>query len=170
MIWFVSGIWNSKHICCCSVAKLYTTLCNPTGLQHAQAPLSSTISQSLHKLMSIELVMLSNHLILCHLFILLPSVFPKIRVFSNESDLRIRWPEYWNFSFIISLSSKYSRLISFSIDWSELLAVQTYYVTDLEVEIWLTIHMNCGFSPWAGSCLTPISWTDFPFSGTLGIS
>ena len=102
MIWFVHGIWNSKHICHCSVAKLCTTLCDPIGLQHAQAPLSSTISQSLHKLMSIASVMLSNHLTLCHLLILLPSLFPRIRVFSNESALCIRWPEYWNFNFIMT--------------------------------------------------------------------
>ena len=89
-----------------------------------QACLSSSISQSLLKLMSIELVMPSNHLILCHLLVLLPSIFPSIRVFSNELALHIRWPKYWSFSFSISPSNKYSVLISFRMDWFDLLAVQ----------------------------------------------
>ena len=84
---------------------------------------SSTISQSLLKFMSIESVMPSNHLILC-CPLLLPSIFPNIRVFSNESALHIRWPKYWSFSFSISLSNGYSGLISFRIDWFDLLAVQ----------------------------------------------
>ena len=87
-----------------------------------QASLSFTISWSLFKLMSIELVMPSNHLILCCRLLLLPSVFPSIRVFSNESVLRIRWPKYWSFS--ISPSNEYSGLISFRIEWFDLLAVQ----------------------------------------------
>ena len=74
--------------------------------------------------MSIELVMPSNHLILCHPFLLLPSVFPSIRVFSSESILHIRWPKYWSFSFNISLSNEYSELVSFRIDWFDLLSVQ----------------------------------------------
>ena len=77
----------------------------------------------LTQLMSIELVMPSNHLILCRPLLLLPSIFPSIRVFSNESVLRIRWPEYWSFSFSISSSSEYSGLISFRMDWLDLLAV-----------------------------------------------
>ena len=81
-------------------------------------------SWSLPKLMSIELVMPSNHLILCHPLLLLPSIFPNIRVFSNESTLRIRWPKYWSFSFSVSPSNEYSGLISFGIDWFDLLAVQ----------------------------------------------
>ena len=89
-----------------------------------QASLSFTISQSLFRLMSIESVMPSNHLILCHPLLLPPSVFPSIRVFSNESVLRIRWPKYWTFSFSISPSSEYSGLIFFRIDWFDLLAVQ----------------------------------------------
>ena len=80
-----------------------------------QAPLSITNSQSLLKLMSIELVMPSNHLILCHP-LLLPSIFPSIRVFSNESVLHIRWPKYWSFSFSISPSYEYARLIPFRMD------------------------------------------------------
>ena len=88
-----------------------------------QASLSITNSQSLLKLMSIELVMPSSHLILCHP-LLPPSVFPSIRVFSNESVLFIRWPKYWSFSFNISPSNEYSGLISFRMDWLDLLAVQ----------------------------------------------
>ena len=89
-----------------------------------QASLSIIDSWSLLKLTSIELVMPSNHLILCHPFLLLPSIFPSIRVFSNESVLLIRWPKYWSFSFSISPSNEYSGLISFRIDWLDLLAVQ----------------------------------------------
>ena len=89
-----------------------------------QASLSFTISQSLLKLTSVELIMPSNHLILCHPLLLSPSVFPSIRVFSSELALHIRWPEYWSFSFSISPSSEYSWLISFRIDWFDLLAVQ----------------------------------------------
>ena len=88
-----------------------------------QAALSITISQSLLKLISVESVMPSNHLILCYL-LLLSSIFPGFRVFSNESALPIRWPKYWSFSFSISPSNEYSGLISFRIDWLDLLAVQ----------------------------------------------
>ena len=89
-----------------------------------QVSQSSTSSWSLLRLMSIESVMPSNHLVLCHRFLLLPSIFPSIRVFSNESALHIRWPKYWNFSFSIRLSNECSGLISFRIDWLDLLAVQ----------------------------------------------
>ena len=89
-----------------------------------QASLSITSSQSLLKLMSIESVMPSNHLILCHPLFFPPSIFPSIRVFSNESVLRIRWPKYWSFSFSISPSNEYSGLISFRMDWLDLRAVQ----------------------------------------------
>ena len=89
-----------------------------------QASLSITNSRSLLKFMSIELVMPSSHLILCRPFLLLPSIFPSIRVFSNESVLRIRWPKYWSFSFSINPSNEYSGLISFRMDWLDLLAVQ----------------------------------------------
>ena len=89
-----------------------------------QATLSITNSWSLLKLMSIESMMLSNHLILCRPLLLPPSNFPRIRVFSNESALCIRWPNYWSFSFNISLSNGYSLLISFRMDWLDLLAVQ----------------------------------------------
>ena len=89
-----------------------------------QASMSITNSQDLLKLMSIELVMPSNYLILCHPLLVLPSIFPSIRVFSNESVLCIRWPKYWSFSINISPSNEYSGLISFRMDWSDLLAVQ----------------------------------------------
>ena len=89
-----------------------------------QASLSITNSQSLLKLMSIESVMPSNHLILCCHLLLLPSIFPSIRVFSNESALHIRWPKYWSFSFNISPSKEHPGLISFRMDWLDLLAVQ----------------------------------------------
>ena len=97
--------------------------CNPMNCR-CQASLSITNSQSLLKLMSIELVMPSNHLILWHPLLLLPSVFPSIKVFSNESALFIRWPKYWSFSFNISPSSEHPGLISFRMDWLDLLAVQ----------------------------------------------
>ena len=89
-----------------------------------QTSWSITISQRLLKLMSTESVMPSNHLILCHPLLLLPSIFPSIRVFSNKSALRIRWPKYWSFSFSISPTKEYSGLISFRMDWFDLLAVQ----------------------------------------------
>ena len=89
-----------------------------------QATLSITTSQSLPKLMSIESVMPSSHLILCHPLLLPPSIFPRMRVFSNESVLCIRWPKHWSFSFSISPCNEYSGLISFRIDWLDLLEVQ----------------------------------------------
>ena len=103
-----------------SCVRLFVT---PWNEAH-QASMSITNSQSLLKLMSIESVMPSNHLVLCHSLLLLPSVLPRIRVFSNESLLPIRWPKYWSFSFSISPSNEYSGLISFRIDWLNLLAVQ----------------------------------------------
>ena len=90
-----------------------------------QASLSITISQSSLRLMSIESVMPSSHLILCHPLLLLPPIPPSIRIFSSELALLIRWPEYWRFSFCISPSDKYSGLISFRIDWFDLFAVQS---------------------------------------------
>ena len=92
----------------------------PHALQHARLP----IFGSLLKLMSIELVMPSSHLILCHLLLLQPPIPPSIRVFSNESTLHIRWPKYWSFSFNISPSNEHPGVISFRIDWLDLLAVQ----------------------------------------------
>ena len=103
-----------------SCAQLFAT----SWTEARQAPLSFTISQSLLKLMSIESMMPSNHLILCCPLLLLPSIYPSIRVFSNESFLCIRWPKYWSFSFSINPSNEYSGLISFRMDWLDLLAVQ----------------------------------------------
>ena len=108
-------------LCCCSVAKLCLTICNPMDCS-MPAYLSINKSRSLLKLISI--VMPSNNLILCRPLLLLSSVFPSIRVFSNESVLRIRWPKYWSFSFSISPSNEYSGLISFRMDWFDLLEVQ----------------------------------------------
>ena len=105
-----------------SVAQLCLTATPWTAAR--QASLSITNSWSMLKLMSIQLEMPSNHLILCHPLLLLPSIFRSIRVFSNESILRIRWPKYWSFSFCISPSNEYSGLISFRRDWFDLLAVQ----------------------------------------------
>ena len=111
------------HCCCCSVAKSCLTVCNPMDCSTCTpCPLSSTIFQSLPKFMSIESMMLSNHLILCHPILLLHSIFPSIRVFSNELTLCIRWPKYRSFS--ISPSNGYSGLISFRINWYNLLVVQ----------------------------------------------
>ena len=96
----------------------------PRGLQHPRVSLPSLSPKSLLKFMSIELVMLSNHLILCRPLLLLPLVYPSIRVYSNKLAVCVRWPKCWSFSFSISPFSEYSGLISFSIDWFDLLAVQ----------------------------------------------
>ena len=106
-----------------SVAQSCLTLCDPMDCSTPDS-MSITNSWSLLKLMSIELVMPSNHLVLCRPLLLLPSIFPSIRVFSSESVLHIRWPKYQSFSFSISPSNEYSGLISFRIDWFDLLAVQ----------------------------------------------
>ena len=106
-----------------SVTQSCPTFVTPWTVAH-QASLSITNSRSLLKLMSIESVMPSNHLILYCLFLLLPSVFLSIKVFSSESVLHIRWPKYWSFSFSINPSNEYSGLISFRMDWLDLLAVQ----------------------------------------------
>ena len=108
-----------------SVTKLHLTLCDPMDCSTpSQSPLSFPMSWSLLKFMSIESMMPSNHLILCHPLVLLPSIFPSIRAFSNESPLDIRWSKYWSFSFSISPSNEYSGPISFRINWFDLLAVQ----------------------------------------------
>ena len=119
------------------------------GLQHCQASLSITNSWSLLKFMSIESVMPSNHLILCHALLLPPSIFPRIRVFSNESILCIRWPKYWSFSFNISPSNEYSGLISFRMDWLDLLSVQgtlksllQHHSSKASILRWLSLSSN----------------------------
>ena len=111
-----NGTFSSVLSCVRLFATPWTAAC--------QASLSITKSWSLLKFMSIESVMPSNHLILCHPFLLLPSIIPNIRVFSNESTLQMRWPKYWSFSFTNSPSNEYSGLISFRMDWLALLAVQ----------------------------------------------
>ena len=113
--------WFNWICCCCSVAQLCLTLCDPMDFK---VSLSFTIFRSLLKLMTIKSVMPSNHLILCCCLLLLPSIFPSIRVFSNESVLCIRWPKDWSFSFSISPSNEYSGLISCKTDWFDILVVQ----------------------------------------------
>ena len=114
----------SKHsVQFSSVTQSCLTLCNPMNPAH-QASLSITNSWSSLRLTSIKSVMPSSHLILCRPLLLLPSVFPTIKVFSNESPLHTRWPKYWSFSFSISPSNEYSGLISLRIDWFDLLAIQ----------------------------------------------
>ena len=114
-----------------------------------QAPLSSPVSWSLLKFISIESVTLSNHLILCHL-LFLPSIFPSIRVFSNESALRITWPKFWSLSFSNSPSNEYSGLISFRIDWLDLLDVQGTLKSLLQI----TVRKHQFF------CAQPCLWTN----------
>ena len=112
--WCVSSVQSLSRVCL--FATPWTAAC--------QASLSITNSQSLLKLISVELMMTSNHPILCRPLLLLPTIFSSIRVFSNESVLCIRWPKYWSFRFSISPSNEYSGLISFRRDWLNLLAVQ----------------------------------------------
>ena len=107
--------WPLITVVCCSVAKSYLTLRNPMDYSMSGFPVPHCLPELL-KFMSIESVMLSIHLMLCHLLLLLPSIFPRIRVFSNESTLRMRWPKYWSFSFSISPPNEYPGLISFRMD------------------------------------------------------
>ena len=120
--WDTENYGTICHIVVQSLSRVWL-LATPWTAAH-QVPLSFTVSQSLLKFMSIQSVMPSNHLILCCPLLLLPLVFPSIRVFPNESALCIRWPKYWSSSFSISPSNEYSGLISFKIDWIDLLAVQ----------------------------------------------
>ena len=116
--------WNYHNIQFSSVQSLSRAqLCDPMGCSMPGFP-AITNSQSLLKFVSLESVMPSNHLILCHPLLLPPSIFPSIRVFLNKSVPRIRWPKYWSFTFSISPSNEYSGLISFRMDWLALLAVQ----------------------------------------------
>ena len=107
-----------------AVAQSCPTLCDPMDGSTPGLPVHHKLPLSLLKLMPIESVMPSSHLILCCPLLLLPSIFPSIRVFSSESALRIRWPKYWSFSFSISPSNEHSGLISFRMDWLDLLTVQ----------------------------------------------
>ena len=129
-ITFQSGIWLGPVLRECEVLWLFFQLLSHVQVFETlwtaplQASLSFTISKSVLKFMSIMSVMPPNHLILCHPLLLLPSIFPSIRVFPNESALCIRWPKYWSLSFSISVSNEYSGLISFRIDWFDLFIVQ----------------------------------------------
>ena len=125
-----------------------------------QASLSITNSQSLLKLMPIKSVMPSNHLILCHLLLLLPSIFPSIRVFSNESALHIWWPKYWSFSFSISPSNEYSGMISFRMNWLDLLVVQRTHKSLLQHHSSKASILQCSH-PYmtTGKTITLTRWT-----------
>ena len=138
-----------KHIkaCCCSVTQSCLTLCDPMD---TRLPLSFTISQSLLKLMSTELVMPSKHLVLCCPLLLL-SIFTSIRVFSNESALWIRWPKYWSFSFSISPSNEHPGLISFRMDWLDLLVVQGTLKSLLQQSQFKTINSLALSLLWSNS-------------------
>ena len=143
----------------------------PYELQHAR--LSIINSQSLLKLMSIESVMPSNHLILCHPLLFLPSIFPSIRVFSNKSVLHIRWPKYRSFRFSISTSSEYSGLVSFRIDWFDLLAVQRTLKSLLQHHtskasiLWCSAFFMVQLSyPYMTTGKTIASVSDFIFGGS----
>ena len=116
--------WEANTYCSLVQSLIHVRLFATPWTAAHQASLAITNSWSLLKLMSIELVMSFNHLILCRPLLLLPSIFPSIRVFSNESILHIRWPKYWSFNFSISPSNEYSGMISFRLDWLDLLAVQ----------------------------------------------
>ena len=118
---FICNIYSVQFS---SVTQLCPTFCNPMACSKPGFPVHhQELIQSLFRLICIELVMPSNHLILCHPLLFPSSIFPSSRVFSNESVLRIRWPKYWHFSFSISPSNEYSGLISFRMDWLDLLAV-----------------------------------------------
>ena len=135
-----------------SVTQLCPTLCNPMDCS-SQASLSITISQ-FAQLMSIDSVMPSNHFVLYCLLLLLPLIFPSIKVFSNESALRIRWPKYWSFSFNISPSKEYSGLISFRMDWLDLLTakrlsrvfsnttVKKHQCFGVQLSLWSNSHIH----------------------------
>ena len=135
-----------------------------------QVPLSITNSRNLNEFMSIELVMPSNHLILCHLLLLLPSIFPSIRIFYNQSVLCIRWPEYCSFSFGISPSNDYSGLISFMMDWLALLAVQGTLKSLLQHHsskasiLWCSVFFIVQLSHLYMTTEKPHLWFDGPFS------
>ena len=135
-----------------------------------QASLSITASRSLLKFMSIKLVMLSSHLILCHPLLLLPSIFPSTRIFSNESVLRIRWPKGWSFSFSLSPSNEYSGLLSFRVDWLDLLAVQGTLKSLLQYNFFLPVlkfkpSFNSIFHLWFHYILEQLSFLVYVIAG-----
>ena len=121
---------SALYTCCCSVSQSCLTLCDPMGCSSSGFP-DLHFSWNLLKLMSIESVMSSNHLFLCHTLLLLPLIFPSIRVFSSESAPCIMWPKYWSFSFSISPSNEYSEFISFEVKWKSLSLVWLFAAHDL---------------------------------------
>ena len=124
-IQIISSFFELGYFCCCSVIKLYLTFCDPMDCSTPGSPVLHYLPEFVQIHVHWVSVMLSNHLLFCPCsFLLLPSIFPSIRVFFKESALHIRKPEYWSFSFSISPSNEYSGLISFRIDWFNLLAVQ----------------------------------------------
>ena len=130
----------------CSIQFSHSGVCDslqPHELQHARTPCPSTTPGVHSKLTSIESVMPSSNLILCHPLLLLPSILPSISVFSNESVLRISWPKYWSFSFSINLSDEYSGLISFKIDWFDLLVVQENFKSLLQHHSSIVSILRC---------------------------
>ena len=150
----------------CSVTQSCLTLCNPMDCSTPGFPVLHHFPE-LVKLKSIESVMPSNHLILCHPLLLLPSIFPSIRVFSNESAHRIRWPKYWSFSFSISPSNEYSGFIFFWIDWFDLLAVQgilksllqhhSLKVSILQHSVFFMVQLSHLYV--TGKCIALTTWT-----------
>ena len=136
--WGISSVQSLSHV------QLFAT----PGTAAHQASLSFTTSQSFLKLMPIESVMPSNHLVLCHPFLFLPSIFCSIRVFSSELALCIRWSKYWSFSFSFSPSNEYSGLISFRLDWLDLLAVQGTLKSLLQHHLPLAPHRNPSLCQW----------------------
>ena len=144
-----------------SVTQSCPTLFNPMGCS-TPASLSITNSQNLLKLMSIESVMPSNHLIFCRPFLLPPSIFPSIRVFSNESVLHIRWLNYWSFSFSISPSNEYSGLICFRMDWLDLLAAQgSLRIAKVHIKGIISVSPNCCIFPYTEKSAEFFSLSNF---------
>ena len=137
-----SGMKSASVQLVSSVTQSCLTLCDPKDCSMPVLPVHHQPPE-FTKPMSIELVMPSNHLILCYPLLLPPSIFPSIRVFSSESVLCIRWPKYWSFSFRISLSSEYSGLISFRMDWFHLLAVQGTVTSLLQYYSWKALILWC---------------------------
>ena len=135
--------------CYCSVTQSFLTPCNPRTVAR-QASLSITNSLSLFKFMSIESVMPSNHLILCRP-LLLPSIPPSVKVFSSESALHIRWPKHWSFSFSVSPSNEYSGLISFRVDWFDLLSGQGTLKSLLQHHSSKALILWCSAFLWSNS-------------------
>ena len=141
------------------------TLCNPMDYS-----MPGSSGMSLLKFVSIDSVVLYNHLILCHPLLFLPSVFPSIKIFSNESDLHIRWPKYWSFNVIISPSNEYSGLISFRIDWFDLRAVQGILKSFLQHHSSKASILHCSAFLWSNFHVhtwlleKPELWLDGPLS------